>query len=191
MLKREDFNGKPYQELASAIEAELVMYTEQVSKFETMEQCLEEEKILMTALDEVKVNLNNTKYELPDHVEYDGKRYSKKDISTKIAYFLNKIEVKWEHTIGMYELVSLWRSEEKKHIFYAEYDSTLRSLNLVTFKGYQEWSDIIVVNEYLSKCHNDYSLDTGILVYLHEMHNILMNKMNELDPNADIPEKLN
>lgn len=191
MLKREDFNGKPYQELASAIEAELVMYTEQVSKFETMEQCLEEEKILMDALDEVKVNLNNTRYELPDHVEYDGKCYSKKDISTKISYFLNKIEVKWEHTIGMYELVSLWRSEEKKHIFYAEYDSTLRSLNLVTFKGYQEWSDIIVVNEYLSKCHNDYSLDTSILVYLHEMHNILMNKMNELDPNADVPKELN
>lgn len=191
MLKREDFNGKPYQELASAIEAELVMYTEQVSKLETMEQCLEEEKTLMAALDEVKFNLNNTRYELPDSIEYDGKRYSKKDISTKIAYFLNKIEVKWEHTIGMYELVSLWRSEEKKNIFYGEYDSTLRSLNLVTFKGYQEWSDIIVVNEYLSKCHNEYSIDTGILVYLHEMHNILMNKMNELDPDANVPEKLN
>jgi hypothetical protein len=53
-----------------------------------------------------------------------------------------------------------------------------------------EWTDILVINAYLSGCHNDYSLDTGMLVYLSETHNLVMNRMKELEPSANVPESL-
>ena len=192
MINREDFNGKTYEEMLAAMQSDLIVYKEQVSKFETIDECNAEEQVIMASMDEVQAKLNTVKYELPKEAEYEGKKYSKKDITAKIIYFLNKLEVKYEQTLGLFQLVSMWKSEDFKEIPYSVYDSTLRCLNQVTFKGYTEWNDILVVNEYLSKCHNEYSLDTGMLLYLSECHNIVMDKMKELEPEPAtiIPERM-
>ena len=189
MINREDFNGKSYEEMMTAMQADLVLYSEQVSSMDE-DACLQEEQVLMASMDEVQAHLADVAYELPAGTEYDGKKYSKNDIAGKIIYFLNKIEVKWEHTLGGYQLVQAWRNENFDKIPYGTYDSTLRSLNTVTFKGQSEWQDILAVNAYLATCHNEYSLDTGMLVYLHECHNIIMNRMKELNPNSDVPAEL-
>ena len=190
MIKREDFNGKSYEEMVEAMQSELVLYKEQVAAFETIDQCNAEEQVLMASMDEVQAKLDVAAYDLPDSVEYDGKKYSKKDIVTKIVYFLNKLEVKWEQTLGLYQLVTMWKSDDFTKIPYRVYDSTLRCLNQVSFKGLSEWTDILAVNEYLSQCHNEYSLDTGMVIYLSECHNALMNRMKELEPKSDVPESL-
>lgn len=192
MINREDFNGKTYDEMLQAMQADLVLYKEQVAKFENIDECNAEEQVIMASMDEVQEKLSIIKYELPKEVEYEGKKYSKKDIASKVIYFLNKLEVKYEQTLGLFQLVSMWKSENFKEIPYNVYDSTLRCLNQVTFKGYTEWNDILVVNEYLSKCHNEYSLDTGMLLYLSECHNTVMNRMKEVDPEASesIPEQM-
>ena len=190
MIKREDFNGKQYEEMAAALQADLVVYAEEVKKFATLDECTAEEQVLMTSMDEVQERLDTVEYELPKEAFYDGERYTKKDVASKIIYFLNKIECKWEQTLGLYQLVKLWKGQDFNSIPYRVYDSTLRCLNTVPFKGMSEWTDILVVNEYLSKCHNEYSLDTGMLVYLSEMHNLVMNRMKELDPVAEVPEQM-
>ena len=190
MIKREDFNGKKYEEMAAALQADLVVYAEEVAKFTTLDECTAEEQVLMASMDEVQEKLNTVEYELPKEVHYDGKRHSKKDVAAKVVYFLNKIECKWEQTLGLYQLVNLWKREDFEQIPYRVYDSTLRCLNSVSFKGLSEWTDILVVNEYLSQCHNEYSLDTGMLVYLSEMHNLVMNRMKELEPKIDVPEEM-
>ena len=190
MINREDFNGKDYSEMLEAMQADIKVYRETVAAFTTLDECLAEEQVLMASMDEVQARLENVKYELPSHVEYDGKKYTKKDIACKIIYFLNKLEVKWEQTLGLYQLVSMWKTEDFKEIPYGAYDSTLRCLNTVSFKGFSEWQDILAINTYLSVCHNEYSLDTGMLGYLSECHNTVMNRTKELDPSADIPEEM-
>ena len=190
MIERKDFDNKPYSEMATAMEADLVMYTEQIASFETIEQCVEEEQILMQKMKEVEATLDTVTYELPKEVIFDNKRYSKNEIASKIIYLLNKLEVKWSYTVGLKQLVDLWKSEDFTHIPYRTYDSTLRTLDQITYKGYSEWSDILTINEYLSGCHNEYSLDTGMLVYLSERHNIVMNRMREIDPSLNIPENM-
>ena len=191
MIKREDFNGKTYDEMLAAMQADLVVYGETVAAFTTVDECTAEEQVLMGSMDEVQKLLDTVEYELPASCEYVGKKYSKKEIVGKIVYLLNKLEVKWEQTLGLFQLVTLWKSDDFKKIPYRVYDSTLRCLNTVTFKGLQEWTDILVVNEYLSKCHNEYSLDTGMLLYFSECHNIVMNRMKELDPETNVPEQMN
>jgi hypothetical protein len=190
MIKREDFNGKRYEEMVDVMQSELVLYKEQVAAFETIDQCNAEEQVLMASMDEVQAKLDVAAYDLPDSVEYDGEKYSKKNIVAKIVYFLNKLEVKWEQTLGLYQLVMMWKSDDFTKIPYRVYDSTLRCLNQVSFKGLSEWTDILAVNEYLSQCHNEYSLDTGMVIYLSECHNALMNRMKELEPKSDVPESL-
>ena len=190
MIERKDFEGKLYAEMMPVLEADLVMYAEQVTGFKTLEECEEEEKTLMEAMKELETALDSVKYELPSDVNFDGRRYSKKDVASKIIYFLNKLELKWSYTKGMKELVDMWKSDDFVEIPYRVYDSTLRTLDQVTYKGYTEWADVLIVNEYLSGCHNLYSLDTGMLVYLSERHNIIMNRMKELDPTANVPEQM-
>ena len=191
MIKREDFNGKKYEEMVAVMEADLVMYKDSVAVLDTLDACIAEEQVLMASMDEVQERLKTVKYELPDNVTYGDKKYSRKDIAAAVIYFLNKLEVKWENTLGLYQLVTMWRGEDFKEIPYHVYDSTLRCLNQVSFKGYTEWTDILAVNEYLTQCHNEYSLDTGMLVYLSECHNALMNRMKELEPdNTEVPDSL-
>jgi hypothetical protein len=189
MINREDFNGKSYDEMMVAMQADLVMYSDQVSGMSETE-CNDEEQKLMAEMDVVQERLSTVTYELPSHAEYDGKKYSRNDIAGKIVYFLNKLEVKWEHTLGLYQLVQTWKHDDFTNIPYNVYDSTLRTLNTVSFKGFSEWTDILAINAYLSTCHNEYSLDTGMLVYLHECHNILMNRMKEINPASDVPDTL-
>jgi hypothetical protein len=192
MIKREDFNGKTYDEMLAAMQADLVTYSDTVAAFNTIDECDAEEQVLMGSMDEVQAKLDVVEYELPAGVTYDGKKYSKKEVSTKLTNLLNKLEVKWEQTLGLYQLVMMWKADDFKKIPYRVYDSTLRCLNQVTFKGIHEWTDILIVNEYLAKCHNEYSLDTGILLYLSECHNIVMNRMKELNPELQsVPEQMN
>lgn len=191
MLKREEFNGKTYEEMAAAIQAELIDYSGQVAGYNTIEECETEEQVLMASMDEVQARLETVKYDLPKECEYEGAKYSKKKIAEKVIYFLNKIECKWEQVYGLHQLISLWKKEDFNEIPYGVYDSTLRCLNTVSFKGDSEFTDILAVNEYLSSCRNEYSLDTGMLIYLGECHNILLNRMKEIAPqDAAIPESL-
>lgn len=190
MIKREDFNGKKYEEMLAAMEADLVMYTEQVDGYTTIEECTAEEQRIMGLMQEHESVLNDVKYTLPNEVFYEGKRYSKKDTSAKILYFLNKIEVKWSYTLGLKQLYDMWKSEDFKEIPYRVYDTTLRTLDQVTYKGHTEWDDILIINEYLSGMHNEYSLDTGMLGYFSEMHNLVMNRMKEIDPTINVPEQM-
>lgn len=191
MIKREEFNGKQYEEMMVAMQNDLAQYQEQVNGFTTEEECEAEEQVLMASMDEVQTRLATVSYVLPTSITYEDKTYTKKEVANKIIYFLNKVEVKWEHTLGMHQLVSLWKRDDLQDIQYGAYDSTLRTLNTVSFKGNSEWLDILVINEFFRSTHNEYSLDTGMLVYLHECHNTLMNKMKELNPDAsDVPASL-
>ena len=108
MIKREDFNGKTYDEMLAAMQADLVTYAETVAAFATVDECYAEEQVLMASMDEVQARLATVEYELPERVEYGGKKYSKNDIAAMVIYFLNKLEVKWEQTLGLYQLVSMW-----------------------------------------------------------------------------------
>ena len=61
----------------------------------------------------------------------------------------------------------------------------------VKFKGSSEWRDILAINEYMSKCHNLYSIDTAWLYFLSGKHNAildLLNKDKQPQPEQSQPE---
>ena len=121
-------------------------------------------------------------YEIPKDLTWDGKTYSRNEIYTKIIYFLNKNEVQWSYTLGMYELVKFWKNFSNTEISYGAFDSTLRLLEQVKFKGFEEWRDILAINEFFKPMHEGYTIDISRSIYLAQVHNEIINRMELITP---------
>ncbi len=190
-MTKEFLNEKNLQEVAAAFDEELAEYVKQVNSVNDVEKLKKMEEEVIKEQDDVNVYLKDLKYELPKEVAFDGNIYSLSQISAKIIYFLNKKEVEWKYTYGLYELVKFWKTNNPTEITYGAYDSTLRLLNQVSFRGFIEWKDILVVNEYMKYSHERYSKDTSWVIFCSEKHNAIMDRMkqlNDLDNEVDVPE---
>ena len=180
-MTKEVLQEKSLEEIAKQFDDELEEYVKEVNKIEDRALLLDMEQEVMKEQDEVSDYLKKVEYDLPKDVVFDGVKYTVKDIATKIIYFLNKKEVEWQYTLGLYQLVKFWKSENPTTITYGAYDSTLRLLNQVSFKGYSEWKDILAVNEYMKHGHERYSKDTSWVYFCSEKHNTIMDRMKVLD----------
>ena len=185
MVTREELNGKLQQEVQAMLQEDLNVYKITVDEIGDENELLEMEKSLMDEHDNFQASIKQTVYSLNNEVVFDGDLYKKSDITNNIVYLLNKHEVEWSYTLGMYQLVQLWKTDLKE-IPYEAYDSTLRILNQTKFKGYSEWRDILVINEFLSSCHAEYVRDTSYLIYLSQKHNILLDRLKLITP---VPEE--
>lgn len=179
-MTKEFLSEHSLEECATRFDEELKEYKELVNTVDTVEKLEEMEREVLKEQDEVNDYLRTVQYQLPDKVEFDGESYTKRDIALKTVYFLNKKEVEWKYTLGLYQLVKFWKSENPTTIDYGVYDSTLRLLNQVSFKGFQEWRDILACNEYFKSAHEAYSKDTSWLIFESEKHNTLMDRMQLL-----------
>jgi hypothetical protein len=61
-------------------------------------------------------------------------------------------------------------------IMYKAFDSTLRVLGQVKYKGAEEWKDMLAVNKFLSECHAEYTLDTNYNVLISKKHNCILER---------------
>lgn len=171
---------KSLEEVAAQFDDEQAKLTEQVSKIEDIAELEKMEQENIEEQKAVKEYIDERKYELQKSVTFDGEKYTTKDVVARIIYFLNKKEVEWKFTRGMMELVKFWKSENPTVIAYGAYDSTLRLLNQISYKGYTEWRDINIVNEYLRTAHGDYSKDTSWVYSLANKHNTIVDRMEQL-----------
>lgn len=187
MVTRDELKGKTIAEIQATLQQELDTYKITVDEISDEQELLDMEKELMKEHDETQKALKETVYELKDSVMFDGKEFKKSRIMDNIAYFLNKHEVEWSYTLGMYQLVQLWRSANLTQISYEAYDSTLRLLNQTKFKGYGEWEDILAVNEYLSSCHEAYVKDTSYLIFIAQKHNTILDRLKLVSPDVIPP----
>lgn len=184
---RESLTGldaEAIQKLLNAKVQESKTYIESIDQEETlvrMEADIVEE---LNAYDKV---LSDREYDLANECEFDGKKYTKRDIANKIIYFLNKIEVTWQYSLGLYEMVKFWKDTSKTSINYRAYDSTLRTLNQVKFKGFSECGDILAINEYLSKNHQSYTEDTSWYLFQSEVHSQIIARLQELHGEEPTP----
>lgn len=174
-MVREDLNGKTYQEVEPMLENELKEFKDKINSIMTIEELVAEEKTLMEEAQKYDEYLSNVVYTLPDGVDFDG-HFSRNDIAKVIMASLDKMEVEWSQTLGLYELYELWKNKDMKTIPNKAYDSTLRILNQVRYKGQTERKGILATNKFLTACHNAYSLDTGWNVLISEKHNAIMQR---------------
>lgn len=170
-------DGETSKDFAERLQKILDEYKETVSKIKSKEELETEEKKCIDELEKYDDYIKKTSYKLQDDVTFDGTHYTKKDIATSIMYFLNKMEVKWDFTLGLYELSKLWRNNVEE-LNFNQLDSTLRTLDQVQFRGFKEWKDILAINEYFKANNEQFSIDTAGLIYLHQLHNAVLEQQD-------------
>lgn len=185
MITREDLNGKTGEEITKLLEADIAEYTALVEAIETEEEILEKEKELMLVMDEYDAYMKGVEYELADRCTFDGQDYTKKAVFDKIVAFFESQELAWEHVHGVYNLTKIWKNKDLEKISYGAYDSTLRILNTLKYKGFENWKSIQVINEYVANCHLEYARDTSYIIYVSKLHNAVMNAQKKFHPETE------
>lgn len=190
---REELTGMEFKELQRALEENLNEYGEELKKLKKKDLEKEEENLIKIQED-FDIVIGETEYELPDTSEYRGYTTSRKDLAAKIIYFLNKLECNWQTSLGVYEAITLWKNIGKT-ISYATYDSTIRILGSMRFKGETELRDILIINHFLTTAEQAYLRDTIYIQYLAGKHNAVMQALNpqpeEVDGTATDVETIN
>lgn len=152
-------------------------------------------------IDELNKNdeyIKAREYELPKdgvfkipEAEEEAIKLTKSKISDLILYFLNKFEVNYSMTLGLYQLYNFWKnSNTTEKVSYGMLDSTLRTLEQVKFKGYTEWRDILYINGYMQQMHDKYSRDLVYSIYLSQLHNAILDKLNPTPQEAGTAEDI-
>lgn len=181
MITLEEVKGKSSKEIAE-------IYTRDVENFKTslenktIDELNDMETNIIEYLNEFGEYVKTVMYEIPKDLEWDGHKYSRNEIYSKIIYFLNKNEVQWSTTLGLYELVKFWKNFSNSEISYGAFDSTLRVLEQLKFKGFDEWRDILAINEFFKPMHEGYTFDISRQIYLSQLHNEIINRIELITP---------
>lgn len=183
MITRNDLNGKNQEELQTFLNASVAEYKAYAETIETEEEVSEKEQEIMKMMDEYQEYMAGVQYEIPEECKFDGQVLKKKAVAELIVNFIETQEVQWDYVNGLYELCKIWKDNDLKFITYGAYDSTLRILgSSVKYKGMTQWRNLLIVNQYLSSCHEEYVKDASYQIYLSHCHNALMDQMKEFHP---------
>lgn len=182
MINFEDLKEKSVNEMQEILENDNTAFSAIVSSL-TMDELTEQESVIVQALENYDKYLDDVSYELQEKTEFDHREYTRAQVSNIIVDFVNKQEVDWQYSLGMYQICKLWKSigkgQVEAKINYKALDSTLRLLGAGKYKGYEEWRGILAVNQYLTNVHDLYNKDTTYMIYLSHLHNSVLNEMNK------------
>ena len=176
MIDIKELKNKSYDEVSAELEKRLADFKKELSEVNNEETLTKMEEELMEEQKEMDEYIKTIEYELPDATEYDGERFTKNAIAKLIVEFLNRLEVEWSMTLGLFQITQIWKTKDLQTIEYGAFDSTLRLLNQIKFKGYTDWRNILAVNEYMKGCHEPYSIDTSYLIFLNQKHQAIMDR---------------
>ena len=176
MIDITELKTKPYKEVAETLETALNEFKEEVGKVMDVDTLNKMEEDLMDEQKKYDAYIKNVSYKLPDYAEYDDEKFSKNAIAKLVVEFLSRAEVDWQYTLGYFQVVKIWKTKDLAEIDYNAFDSTLRMLNNLKFKGFSDWRNILAVNEYMKGCHEPYSIDTSYGIFLSQKHQAIMDR---------------
>lgn len=184
MIKREDLAGKNQQEVQAMLENNIQLFMVEVGELASEGDVIAKEEELMQVMNQNEVYMRSIIYPVADEVTYDNTHYKKQAVCNIIADFIATQEVEWSYTLGLFELCKIWKSAPET-IQYHAYDSTLRILGGMKFKGVESWRKILTVNEFLSSCHEEYMRDTAYMLYLSNLHNVVIDALKKFNPGPE------
>lgn len=176
-------NEQDFEKIGQLLEADVVTFTDEISDL-TTEELKEKEAELMETFKENETYLSEVQYELASSVEYDGTNVKRSDIASKVIGFLNRIEVPFQASLGLYQCIRFWKTAgatPDTKIPYGAYDSTLRLLGQLKFKGETDCFDILVVNNWFATAHDGYKRDNIWTQYLSAKHQAIMTALENLE----------
>ena len=167
-------------ELQAKLEENSLNFQEELQTINEVEELKKLEDELMLDFDEYDAYIKKVRYSLPGEVEYNGNKMTAKDIKKSIVYLLNQIEVDFRSTLGVYQAIRYWKEVKDNDIDYAPYETTLRLLGTLKYKGESSFLEILIINNWFASAHEAYKKDVIWHGYLSSLHNDILKRMDEL-----------
>lgn len=180
-LNRKELMEKDVKDIQNELEAAVVAYSEEINAIDNIEELKKREEALMEEFKEDDEYLKSAEYELGDDVEYDNRKVKRSEIIAKIVGFLNRIEVDFRSSLGIYQGIRYWKTQANGKIPYPIFDNTIRLLGTLKFRGEQDCFDILVVNNWFAAAHDAYIRDNAWTNYLAALHQTIMTRMETLE----------
>ena len=153
---------------------ELEEYKQSIEN-KTLEELLEIEKEVVKEADDINEKISKYMFKL------GTKSY--KETAEAIRYFIDKQEIQWQYTVGLITMYEFWDpNKNPKEVSYPMFDGTIRTLGEMKFKGYDEWKKVISINEFFKDIRDEYAKLTEEIWDNASKHNILIEKIELLDP---------
>ena len=184
-LDRKALYEMPEEQRTQALEKIMIDFTEELTTINSNEDLEALEQELMKEFEEYDEHIKEVKYELQDQVEYDGTIQNSSRIKENIIYFLNQVEVDFRSTLGIYQTIKFWKTTQDNNIPYIPYETTLKILGTLKFKGEKQCTDILIVNNWFATAHEHYKRDAVYQGFLSEMHNAILNRMEEINKTSE------
>ena len=185
-VKRPDIEFAKLEDVAKTAE----LCEKQLEQYKTwvntlnVDQLKEEEKKIIEIIDEYEKILKEKNYSLGKKVVFDNKTYMKEKVFKFIQDIINKREVGYSETLGLYQLYQYWGSAGDT-VSYPILDSTLRTLESTPkFKGMADWEKILVINEYFKSNNTEMTMDYLQQIYYAHLHNAIIDMLQLKDPDA-------
>ena len=180
VLKSADTDKMSLEEIQKFYSENYEKYKEFVSTIMNEEELSNEEKKIVDLYQEHDNVIKDRRYPLAESVVFDGgtapTKYSRKDISRLVCKFINKLEVDYKTTLGMFQLYKFWLNPSDS-VTYGVYDSTLRVLGMAKYNGFNEWKDVLAIIEFFKKNNEMYAKDACRYDFLADCHTEIMNRM--------------
>ena len=189
MVTREELTGKTQQEIEKMLDTDVQAFAAEVMEMADESTIINKEQEIMALMDENDARLKVVEYDVPNDCVFDNQNFNKQTVCKYIIDFINTQEVDWNYTLGLYDLVNIWKNKDLTKIKYHIYDSTLRILGQCKYKGYESWKKIMVVNSFMSKSHEDYVRDTAYVIYLSALHNTLLEALKKFEELKNMPRE--
>ena len=141
----------------------------------TLDELLAKEQEVIKEADEINGKISKYQFKIA------AKGY--KETAEAIRYFLDKQEVQWQYTVGLITMYEFWNpSKNPKEVSYPMFDGTIRYLGEMKFKGYQEWKYVVQINDYFKDVRDEYAELTEKIWDNATKHNIILERIDLLDP---------
>ena len=191
-LTRESLVGKTTQEIQKILNDASKKFQDSLKGL-TRDELAEIEKELIEEFTENDEYIKNRSYSLPKEVTFqiDNETIPSSKIDDLIINFLNKIEVQYGLSLGIYQGIKFWKEHMSgAEVPYGVYDSTLRLLGQLKFRGESECRSILQVNDYLHEAHPGYLVDSNWVYFLAGKHQAILAAYKEIETeeNRPIPE---
>lgn len=105
-----------------------------------------------------------------------------------IRKFIESKSVQWQYAVALKQLVDFWSDTKPEVVPFPVLDSTLRLLGELQYKGYEEWSEIIAINNYFASISNDYTTTMQRAWDVASRHNAIMDAMQKSTPIGETKE---
>lgn len=186
----EVLNGKNEQGEERTIEDLQRLFTEELYAFkafiesnythEQIPELKEVEKVLMTEFDANDKRIEETFYTLENSKEVNGS-----ELAGKVVDFLEKVEVEFRGTQVVLDCINYWKglADKKiktKPVQHAVFDTTLRLLNTLKYKGSEGLKNITDINNWFLPSHNAYNKN---LIYMHVLSAKHQEILQMINPN--------